>query len=81
MCSIAGRVNSSKGGTAAFEQESSRELGRLKRKVAALEERLASKHAVLAEITEQYVQCKKTMDSFKSIGISIIVCHLVPIPL
>ncbi len=47
------------GGAAAFEQESSRELGRLKRQVAALEERLARKDAVLAEITEEYVRCKK----------------------
>jgi transposase len=54
------------GGAAAFEQESSRELGRLKRQVAALEERLARKDAALAEITEEYVRCKKkTMDSFK----------------
>jgi transposase len=47
------------GGAAAFEQESSRELGRLKRQVAALEERLARKDAALAEITEEYVRCKK----------------------
>ena len=47
------------GGAAAFEQESSRELGRLKRKVAALEARLAHKDTVLAEITEEYVRCKK----------------------
>jgi transposase len=47
------------GGAAAFEPESSRELGRLKRQVAALEERLARKDAVLAEITEEYVRCKK----------------------
>ena len=48
-----------KGGSAAFAQESSHELGRLKRKVAALEERLSRKDAVLAEITEEYVRCKK----------------------
>ena len=53
------------GDAAAFEQESSRELERLKRKVAALEERLARKDAVLSEITEEYVRCKKTMDSSK----------------
>ena len=47
------------GGAAAFEQETSGALGRLKRKVAALEERLARKDAVLAEITEEYVRCKK----------------------
>ena len=47
------------GGAAAFEQESSRELGRLKHKLAALEERLARKDTVLAEITEEYVRCKK----------------------
>jgi transposase len=47
------------GGAAVFEQESSREFGRLKRKVAALEERLACKDAVLAEITEEYVRCKR----------------------
>ena len=47
------------GGAAAFEQESSRELGRLKGQVAALEQRLARKDAVLAEITEEYIRCKK----------------------
>jgi transposase-like protein len=47
------------GGAAAFAQESSSEFGRLKRKVAALEERLARKDTVLAEITEEYVRCKK----------------------
>jgi transposase len=42
------------GSAAAIEQALSRELGRLKRQVAALEERLARKDAVLAEITEEH---------------------------
>lgn len=47
------------GGAAAFERDASREVVQLKRQVSSLEDRLARKDAVLAEITEAYVRCKK----------------------
>ncbi len=47
------------GGAAAFQKESSREVARLKSQIGALKEKLARKDSVLAEITEEYVRCKK----------------------
>ncbi len=47
------------GGAAAFAKESSQQVGQLRRRVAALEEKLAQKNDVLVEITEEYVRCKK----------------------
>jgi transposase len=47
------------GGAAAFEKESSQEMARLKSQIDALKEKLARKDSVLAEITEEYVRCKK----------------------
>ena len=47
------------GGAAAFQKESSREVAKLKNQVGVLKEKLARKDSVLAEITEEYVRCKK----------------------
>ena len=47
------------GGAAAFAKDSDLQISRLKRKVAGLEERLTRKNEVLAEVMEEYVQCKK----------------------
>ena len=47
------------GGAAAFERDASREVAQLKRQIFGLEDRLARKDSVLAEITEAYVRCKK----------------------
>jgi len=47
------------GGAAAFAKESNRQVAQLKRQLAALEEQLVRKNEVLAEVTEEYVRCKK----------------------
>jgi transposase len=47
------------GGAAAFAKESSGQVKRLTRQVAALEAQLVRKNEVLAEVTEAYVRVKK----------------------
>ena len=47
------------GGAAAFTKESSREIGQLKKQLAAAEDQLTRKNEVLAEVMEEYVRCKK----------------------
>ena len=47
------------GGAAAFAQESNRQVSGLKQRLAEAEEQLSRKNAVLAEVMEEYVRCKK----------------------
>ena len=47
------------GGAAAFEKESKREVGRLKRELEAAEEQLTRKNEVLAEVMEELIRTKK----------------------
>ena len=47
------------GGAAAFAKESNRQVSGLKQRLAEAEERLLRKNEVLAEVMEEYVQCKK----------------------
>jgi len=47
------------GGAAAFAKESNRQVSGLKQRLAEAEERLSRKNEVLAEVMEEYVQCKK----------------------
>ena len=47
------------GGAAAFAKESDRQVSQLKQRLAAAEEQLVRKNEVLAEVMEEYVQCKK----------------------
>ena len=47
-------------GEAAFERDSGSDQ-QLERKVEALEQRLAKKDAVIAEVTEEYVKLKKEL--------------------
>ena len=47
------------GGAAAFAKESSREIGQLKKQLAAAQDQLTRKNEVLAEVMEEYVRCKK----------------------
>ena len=47
------------GGSAAFEKDSTREAQRLKHSIEQLEDQLSRKNAVLAEVMEEYVNCKK----------------------
>ncbi len=49
------------GGAAAFSKESSRQLKQMKRQMAAAQEQLRRKNEVLAEVMEEYMQCKKTL--------------------
>jgi transposase len=47
------------GGAAAFAKESDRQIGQLKHHLAEAQAQLSRKNEVLAEIMEEYVQCKK----------------------
>ena len=47
------------GGAAAFVKDSSRQLGQMKKQLAAAQEQLTRKNEVLAEVMEEYVRCKK----------------------
>ena len=49
------------GGAAAFEDNKNAEIRRLERQIAELQRALASKTEVLAEITEEYIRCKKNI--------------------
>ncbi len=48
-------------GAAAFDKDSSNERRDLERKVSALNDKLAKKDAVIAEVTEAFVTLKKTL--------------------
>ena len=48
-------------GAAAFDKDSSAERRELERKVEALNEKLAKKDSVIAEVTEAFVTLKKTL--------------------
>ena len=47
------------GGVAAFEKDSAREINHLKRLIKEKEDQLRRKNEVLAEVMEEYVDCKK----------------------
>lgn len=47
------------GGAAAFTKESNRQVTSLKKQLATAKEQLTRKNEVLAEVTEEYVRCKK----------------------
>jgi transposase len=47
------------GGAAAFTKESNRQVVALKKQLSAAREQLSRKNEVLAEVTEEYVRCKK----------------------
>jgi len=47
------------GGSAAFEKDSTREIKQLKDSIKQLENQLSRKNDVLAEVMEDYVNCKK----------------------
>lgn len=48
-------------GEAAFERDTSAEQQQLERKVELLEQKLAKKDAVIAEVTEEFVKLKKEL--------------------
>ncbi|MGH8557961.1 MAG: transposase [Methylococcales bacterium] len=47
------------GGAVAFAKDSNRQVAELKKQLAAMKEQLSRKNEVLAEVTEEYVRCKK----------------------
>ena len=49
------------GGAAAFDDKGKPEVRRLERQVAELQKALAAKTEVVAEITEEYIRCKKNI--------------------
>lgn len=49
------------GGAAAFTPDSNRQVAKLKKQLALVKEQLSRKNEVLAEVTEEYVRCKKTL--------------------